>query len=503
MLELQNVTFRYTRQDQPALRNVTCQFGEQECVLIAGASGSGKTTLARVLGGFIPQLIPGDFQGQYRINNEMAIDLPTAEISSDVGLVQQDPESQFVTMYVIDEVAFGPENLCLSRETIQERVDASLFAVGVSYLLDRDLYELSGGEQQKVAMASIFSMNPKILVLDEPSAHLDRPSLKRLLITLQDLRKQQRCGLIIIDHQILEFLAIADRLLIMNQGSIDLTIPTSDVQSHSEALHQLGVVRKRRNFQERCQSHYSSEHSTLLEVCNLGVCYNGTRVLDSVSFQCNPGEIIGMMGPNGSGKTTLFLSLLGLRKIHEGTIFINGFPASNSVTERARQIGIVFQNPDHQLFERTVFDELLLAPKSFGIDLEGVVPRAEEFLEHTNLSEYRDRPPFGLSYGEKKRLTLIASEVYQPSLLLLDEPFAGQDARTAETLLNLLRLVRESRRGIVIVSHRPELLFDICDRIIYLENGRIKLDVAISDAQERLQSIAPDYVSDERTGRWQ
>ncbi|MFW9915275.1 MAG: ABC transporter ATP-binding protein [Candidatus Thorarchaeota archaeon] len=494
-MELSDVTFQYPGQQKPSIINLSCEFREKECVLIAGPSGSGKTTLARILGGFIPKLIPGRFSGIYRIENKSSKELSVAEISLCIGLVQQDPEGQFVTMFGGDEVAFGPENLLLPREIVQKRVETSLRKVGALDLIQRELFALSGGEQQKIAMASIFAMNPKMLLLDEPSAYLDRPSLKRLIESLIRLKNEKKSSFIIIDHQVWDFLPIIDRLFVLNQGSKFLDIPVSEVRDHLHNLANLGVARKKDPQDRYSIALPPSDNFPLLEAKNLSVHYNEVKALDSISFQCRSGEILGIMGPNGSGKTTLLLAVLGLRPLTTGSILLNGHPAPKSVAERAHQVGIVFQNPNHQLFERTVLDELLLAPRNFKMDIETASERAEQLLNAAQLAQYQNLPPFGLSHGEKKRLTLIASEVYNPSLLLLDEPFSGQDARNVEYMLAMIKQASEIGRGVVIVSHKPEYLFECCNQIIFLRNGQKKIDAPTYYAIKQLRDIAPDFLS--------
>jgi energy-coupling factor transporter ATP-binding protein EcfA2 len=499
VLELTDVTFQYPGQQRPSIRNLSCEFGEKECVLIAGPSGSGKTTLARILGGFIPKLIPGRFSGIYRVENKSSKELSVAEISIRIGLVQQDPEGQFVTMFGSDEVAFGPENLCLPRDVVQKRVETSLRKVGALDLIQRELFALSGGEQQKIAMASIFAMNPKILLLDEPSAYLDRPSLKKLIKSLIRLKTENQSNFIIIDHQVWDFLHIVDRILVLDQGRKFLDIPKSEIQDHLQNLANLGVARKKKQQDRFSIDLPPSNTPPLLEAKNLSVHYNGIKALESISFECRQGEILGIMGPNGSGKTTLLLAILGLRSPTTGSLLLNGHSAPKSVAERAHQVGIVFQNPNHQLFERTVLDEILLAPRNFKMDIENVFERAEQLLSATQLAQYQNLPPFGLSHGEKKRLTLIASEVYKPSLLLLDEPFSGQDARNVEYMLAMIKQASDIGRGVVIVSHKPEYLFECCNRIIFLENGQKKIDAPTYYAIKQIRDIAPDFLSNAQT----
>ncbi len=492
MLDLEDITFCYPQQTEPAINGVSFKIKKNESVLITGASGSGKTTLARIISGFIPQLIHGEFHGNYLINNKPIDNLSTPEISSQIGLIQQNPENQFVSMFVVDEVAFGPENLCLSREEIQNRVNNSLRLTEIEHLGKRDLYHLSGGEQQKVAIASILTMNPQILILDEPSAQLDRRSFFRLIETLNTLKLKENKGLIIIDHQFKPFLPVADRLLILKDGCLVLDIPVNEINKYNQELNKLGVLSKKP--QKRIHSKLPlKSRIPLLEIRDLDYWIDNHHILNEINFSCHSGEIIGITGPNGSGKTSLFLNILGLRRSLRGNVLINGKKAPSAISKRAEKIGLVFQNPDHQIFEKTVYDELLLAPRHFNLDLSTMDDYIGRLLTGTHLDQYRNRLPLSLSYGEKKRLTIISSEIYQPSILLLDEPFAGQDYQNIERILKLITLAAEKGRGIIIITHRPEILFNFCDRVINLDNGQITLNKPAFEAQKELNHNIPEY----------
>ncbi len=472
-IQVQNFSFRYYDSEKDALSNINLNFYEGECICITGASGSGKTSLALAICGFIPHTIGGEINGKILLQEIPSIDLSISDISQFIGLVQQDPENQLVTPTVLEEVAFGPENLCLPRNEILDRVESSTQNTDLNSLLFRSTNELSGGEKQRVAIASILAMRPQVIVLDEPTSFLDFRSVQKLISVLKELNQKENTTIIIIEHRPYMFKAFLDRLIILNHGKVNRDLKKTEV--NFQALKIPNEI-----FQAIHQIRPKQDPEINLDIHQLNTILKNREVLTEISAVFKRGQIYGIMGPNGAGKTTLLQTILNLIPSN-GNIYFNREDISEIPTyQLAKNIGLIFQNPNHQIFEKNVLDEITFAPKNFKQDLNNIIPRAKQLLKHASLDSYTNRPPFGLSYGEKRRLNIYSVMIYEPEIMLLDEPFIGQDPANIESLLQLLKERKLKEQTTVIVSHRTELL-DFADYIFVLDQGRIAVQGTPTD----------------------
>ncbi|HHX51526.1 MAG TPA: energy-coupling factor ABC transporter ATP-binding protein [Clostridia bacterium] len=489
IVDIRNLSFTYSGSFFPALEGINLQVDPGQFLTITGFSGCGKSTLALCLAGFIPHAYPGEMKGVVHIQGRNTRDYPTGGLAGIVGLVQQDPENQLCTLTVQDEVAFGPENLRIPPEEIRKRVYFALETVGGLDLIDRKVHTLSGGEKQRVAIASVLAMNPALLILDEPTAHLDPSCTREVLQTLKKLREEYKTSIIVIEHRLERLVDISDRLLVMDRGKITESGSAKEFR-HSYVpsggwVAAAPVLEQEKSF---CSIEKDVEREPLLTVENLRAGYRGREVLSGISFSADPGEILAIMGDNGSGKTTLLLALLGLLKATEGTIYLAGEDiAGRKVARRARDMGLTFQNPNHQIFESTVFQEaelpsLFLRDEAAG-EREGKI---KMLLKHFGLLQYVDQNPFTLSLGEKKRLALVSVLAYSPRVLILDEPLVGQDSHRLDLLMWALREHRARGGLTLMVCHEPALVASCCQRILFLEAGKLIIDGPVGQALERL-----------------
>jgi energy-coupling factor transport system ATP-binding protein len=465
LIKLTDLSFRYNKSEDFALSDINLEIKKGEFICITGSSGGGKTTLALTLCGFIPHIIEGKFQGQVNLKGYSTTKLTIAEISQLVGLVQQDPENQLVTSSPFEEVAFGPENLCLPREEIFERITKSLAVFNLESLAFRSINALSGGEKQQVAIASILAMCPEVLVLDEPTAFLDHQNTKELLKALNELNQNDNITIIIIDHQPVKFKDFIDRMIVIENGRIY-------ADYDSTALNFDPFMIPQQDLQHIQQIEAKTPSECIFTVQDLSIYLNNRRVLNDISLNIESGLIYGLIGPNGAGKTTFLESLLNLIPSGGSIIYNNQDISQISTHQLAYDFGLVFQNPNHQIFENTVLDEILFAPRNFKQDLVIASKRAESLISEANLNQYEKHPPFSLSYGEKRRLNICSIDIYEPPLLLLDEPFIGQDSQNISYLLKLLKRRKLSGKTTIIVSHRKEL-FDIVDYFFVLDKGKL------------------------------
>ncbi len=441
LLSVDGLSFSFYNSDHKALDRIRLEIGAGQFVAITGPSGCGKSTLAMAIGGYIPHVIEGRLEGRVEIGGRQTDATGLAELSTLVGIVQQDPESQLCTLNVDDEVAFGPENLALPADEVRARVERSLALVNASHLQGRDIYELSGGEKQRVAIASILAMQPRVLILDEPTSNLDPTATAEVLSAIARMRLETGLTIIVIEHKLDRVIPLADRLLIMDRGRIVMDGQPGEVlRQYREQIKSLGVrLPMEPGAEWRCAR--DAQTSTASAASNVNVdglrfAYEGREVLHGVSFRAHGGEIVGIIGPNGSGKTTFLSHLLGICRPEHGSVTICGNDTKTSrVSKLARFAGYVFQNPNHQIFERTVRNEAGFACGNFGIGPAVRDRLVLNELQRFGLDGYADRHPLGLSFGEKRRLNICSVLPHQPQVLLLDEPFVGQDFFNVETMM--------------------------------------------------------------------
>lgn len=482
IVAVNDLSFTYEGSSVPVLQGINFTVNKGDFITITGPSGCGKSTLALCLAGFIPHSVAGKLDGNIYINNMNTRDYSPARLAGSVGLVQQDPESQLCTLKVLDEVAFGPENLCLGVDEIKDRVNWALEAVNCLHLIDREVHSLSGGEKQRVAIAAILAMQPSVLILDEPTANLDPISMTEVLKVIEKLRYEQKMTVIIIEHRLKQLLPLSDRLVLMDKGKI---IADGDPSSVYQQMGFLGFP-----LQENKGAFGETDFlPPLLEVENLSFNYGSHSILNDISFKMRKGEIIAVMGDNGSGKTSLLMCLLGINKLSTGRVFINGKDYTNrKVAYRAKQLGLIFQNPNHQIFEHTVFKEAHLSTKLLKKE-KASRSNTKKLLEKFELLPYIDKLPFNLSLGEKKRLTLVSVLGYDPAILILDEPLVGQD----EYRINLFwdAVAQHSSKGgaTIMVCHEPDFVEAFCNRVLFLKKGELIIDSPAKEAFAQLKDL--------------
>jgi len=360
-------------------------------------------------------------------------------------MVQQDPDAQVCTLRVRSEVAFGPENLCLPTVDVRRRVDDALAIVGIAGLADRKTTTLSGGEKQRLAIASILAMQPSAVLLDEPTANLDPMAAKQILELLGRLHQEEERTLVIVEHRLAPLMRYAPRLLVMDEGRI------VDRRA-ARVRHDLLALGLRTGGVKAGQAGPAASARTHVSLRDVSFGYPGQPVIDQLSLQVRAGEILGVIGPNGGGKTTLLRLIAMLEKPESGCV------------ERDADVRMVFQHPHQQIFERSVRCEL---------DIEGTLSDEARaaILAEARLDGLEEAAPLSLSLGEQRRLTVASAVRTEPALLLLDEPFIGQDRRNVAWMAGRL-LTRRARGGsVVLVSHDIPLVGSLCDRLVYLNRN--------------------------------
>jgi len=498
LVEVEGLTFRYRRATEPAIRDVSLAVGPGEVVLVAGPSGCGKSTLIRAINGLIPHAYSGELAGTVRVEGQLTTELKLRDIARTVGTVLQDPAKQIVGATVESELAFGPENLGLPRGEIRERIRSVAARAGIEPLLGRETSALSGGERQLLAMAGILMMQPRLYVVDEPLANLDPATAARLLATLRDLADAGD-AVVIVEHRVEEALELRpDRVLYLEEGTTRYLGPVEgflDVADPGNVRLPFEVMLARARADSSAADPPSSEPEPRraqpeaaaeaavppprLEFRDVHASIEGRPVLHGVTARLGRAEVVAVLGPNGSGKTTAFRTAIRLLPVTDGTVLVDGEDAATRTTASlATVFGYVFQSPSQMLFARTVREELAFGPLNLGRDPERIDDIIAGALRRTSLDGLEgilDRPPLTLSFGQQKRLALAIALSLEPATLILDEPSAGQDHRTAEAFIREV-LAIPGLESIYLITHDVDLALTHADRILLFRDGRIVAD---------------------------
>ncbi len=490
---VEDLTFRYRRGVEPAIRNISLEIAPGEVLLVAGPSGCGKSTLIRALNGLIPHSYSGDMYGSVRVTGIQTETTTLKGLATVVGTVLQDPSRQLVASTVPAELTFGPENLGLDRDEIGRRLVSVVAASGLEPLMDRTTDELSGGEAQQIAIGGALMLRPQLLVLDEPLANLDPAAASRLLALVRRLA-DEGTAVVVIEHRIEDVLeARPDRALYLEDGetrylgSMDGFLETADptrvklpFDAWLRRARAAGAAGAPPSLPEsRVEAAANGDAPPRLEWRAVDAGYDGRTVLHDVSAQLGSHERVAVLGPNGSGKTTLFKSAIGLRPLTGGEVLVDGVSiAGRGVAELAATFGYVFQNPSQMLFAATVTEEILFGPRNLGRDPDSFDELVAQSLARVGLSdepEVGTRPPRTLSHGQQKRLAIAVALALQPRTLVLDEPSAGQDYRSATAFMREVERIA-GLESVYFVTHDVDLALTTADRIILLREGRIAAD---------------------------
>ena len=504
MIEFDQLTYGYPGTESPVLRDVTLTIEEGEFLLVMGPSGAGKSTLLRCLNGLVPHFYGGTVAGQVRVDRRDPVALGPRGMADIVGFVLQDPEAQFVVDKVEDELAFALENQGLDPIVMRKRVEETLDQLSIAHLRRRSVNTLSGGERQRVAIGAVMTLQPEILVLDEPTSQLDPQAAEEVLDTLVKLNQDLGLTIVLSEHRLERVVQYVDRVLYLpGEGQapildnpravlrqVDLTPPLMTLAKALDWTPLPLTIKEGRRFAKQLpmtraqapslQHPISNIQAPLsVSVQKLAYSYNGHPALQDISLEVHQGEFMALMGRNGSGKTTLLKQLVGLLKPDRGEVQISG-PGSQrpmdtrraSSEEIIQVVGYVPQNPSALLFNDTVRQELDFTRRGHGL------PPGEygDLLGALGLTAHAERYPRDLSVGERQRVALAAILVAKPQILLLDEPTRGLDYVQKAALVAFLRKEKAQGRTIIMATHDVELVARCADRVVLLGDGQVVVD---------------------------
>lgn len=483
-LEINHLTFCYQRRTEPSLIEVSLSLEAGQIMLLAGSSGCGKTTLMRCINGLIPRTYQGQLDGQIKIFGQNIDDMSMAQLSQSVGTLLQDPERQIVSSHVFNEVAFGLENLAIPRDEIIQRVNDALEYVNISYLRDRETFALSGGEKQKVALAGVLAMRPKILLLDEPLASLDPASAQEALQIFRQLA-DDGISILLVEHRVEDVLAIhPEQVAYMDNGHLTYIGDVKglmEVVDYSRIKLPAEVVLRRAAHQPYTEPRVavqSDDHKELIRFEHVDYRYKPDLplVLNDVNFSVNQGDIIAILGHNGAGKTTLVKHALGLLKPTSGNVLLQGADTRKiTVAQAAHTIGYVFQSPTQMLFAQTVEEELAFGPQNLKHSPDQIFQDIQWALQTVNLSGERKMPPLALSFGQQKRVSIAAVLAMRSKILMMDEPTAGQDYWNYKAFMDSI-LEMPGFESILFITHDVDLAVIYANRILLVNGGTIVAD---------------------------
>ena len=452
------------------VRGLSLRIARGECVLLCGASGCGKTTVARLVNGLIPHFFEGKLAGTVCVDGMDSQETEIAAFSDAVGTVFQNPRTQFFNADVDSEIVFGLENRGIARAQLRARLDDVTEELHLQALRGRSVFELSGGEKQKIAFSSVYASDPDVLVFDEPSSNLDMRSIEELA-KLMRTAKEKGKTILVAEHRIWYLMDIVDRVIYLQDGAVVSDMPIEDFRKLSaKNVHSRGLRSRDLAALQPEATACPSASGNVLSLENLSVRLGGAEVLKGISFQANAGEIIAIAGANGAGKTTLARAICGLANDASGTVRWNGRPLSRRV--RRKKAYMVMQDVGHQLFSDSVMEECRLGIKDPDRDV------IESALRRVDLLACKDRHPLSLSGGQMQRLAVAVSEVCGKDLLVFDEPTSGLDLRSMEEVGGLVRVLADQGKILLVITHDVEFMMRICTRILVLEDGCVTADLS-------------------------
>lgn len=530
IIEMKDVSFSYGASSQVALDHVSLSVREGEFVGVIGPAGSGRSTLAAVLSGAIPHHFHGQLYGATYVQGLDTCEATLTDISSVVGSVLQDIDAQMVASVVEDEMLFGMENFGVPHDQIEQRLVQALETVGIAGLRHREIATLSGGQKQKVAIAAILAMDPRVLVLDEPTAALDPAATQLVYDTLRRINRERGVTVVVMEQKVAMLSEYCDRVMVMDAGKIVFSGAPHEVFAHGEELRRIGCDSPRvtRIYNRLVADGVVSTGSPCLNVSEaeqliaraLGgretaaagsakaavvseaalpassphapaprpkaegakpavsfedVCFSypgGGASVQNLELAVYPGELVGVVGQNGAGKTTLTKLLNGLLKPSSGVVTVAGLDTREAPVSRiAAHLSTLFQNPDRQICRDTVLDEVAFGLVLTGTPQEEARERAQRVIERFGLPA--EEAPFSLSRGQRQKIALASVVVMEPEVIVLDEPTSGLDYRECMTVMETVSEMAERGSAVIMVCHDMEVVSDFAERLVVMARGRI------------------------------
>ena len=486
-IEIENLGFTYPSRQVPTLHGITTRVSPGAFVLLTGPTGCGKSTLLRTMNGLIPHASAGTLTGTVHLNQKNVATQPIVATCQQVALLFQNPDDQLFCTLVEDEIAFGLENLGFPYEKVKERIAFALKQVGLLGFQNREISSLSGGQKQRVALAAVCAMQPQVLLLDEPTSHLDPQGTRDILNIVAKLNKEIGITVILATHRTREVAPLCDHVWLMDEGQLCLDLPKAAAFENTTPYRRSGVqipfgeaVPSATRLSTRATSVVAPPQSFSLSITELNFRYPNTDkdAVRGISCEVQRGEVVAIMGANGSGKTTLIQLIAGLLRPSTGVLTIAGKTRGRvKLHQLAGKVGIVFQNPDLLLQAKTIRDEVAFGPKNLRFTRKTLENRVNKTLRHFDLTDLGSEAPYALSRGQRQRTAVAATFSLNPDLFLLDEPTTGQDAQHLYQLMDeLCDEIRREHKTLIFATHDTDLTLKYADRVLLLRDGQVIFD---------------------------
>ena len=536
MIEISNLTFKYEGSQKNALENINLHVNKGDFLGIIGESGAGKTTLCSAINALIPHHFKGDYYGSVKVDGQDTFDIAPGLLALKVGSVFQDIDSQMLSTFVEDEILFGLENFGVPKDQIERRLSQALKDIGIEDLRYREIASLSGGQKQKVAIASILALEPEVLLLDEPTGELDPASSRQIFQLLGHLNREKGMTVIVVEQKIMLLCEFARTLAVMEGGKLAACGPVREVLQTVEKLEEKGVniprvvtlsrrlareglipsdiaVEKRlalnakeaaelvgeicKEMPGRAQNAAALADSaekrmksfdgkkperdlankTIIEFKNVNFSYRNDANIRDISVDIKKGDFVAIIGSNGAGKSTFSKLCNGLLKPSSGDVLVEGDNTKKVKTSKlAKKIAFLFQNPDRQICCNTVKEEIAFSLKNIGLSEEEVNRRVEKTLQDFAFDP--DAEPFSLSRGQRQRLCLACLIAVRSDILILDEPTTGLDYKECIELMEKIRELNKEGTTVLMVCHDMEVVLDYASRVLVMTGGRLIADGA-------------------------
>ncbi len=511
-IAFENVSWRYEGNNEDTLRDINLEIRAGETVVITGSSGAGKTTLCRCINGLIPHFYEGTLRGDVLVWGENSRTSTTVDLARRVGMCFDNPSNQLFCATVLEEIAFGPQNLCKTRDEVMRRVADAMTFCRLEKYRDKSPHALSGGEKQAVAIAALIAMEPEVMILDEPTSNIDAVGTGLVFERMRQLLKEKKRTTVVVEHKLQYALPLADRLIVVSDGTIvaddeprkvlsdaglidkvQIQVPYVATLAHrvtgglreedvpitlEEGLALISRLikanRVRVNPVRRPPPAKTSEEP-IISCRDVWYEYpDGTAALKGVSLDIFEGEFVGLVGRNGSGKTTLAKLFNGLYRPTRGKILVDRVDvATASVAELTSRVGYSFQNPDDQIFAKTVRDELAFGPRNLKLSQDEIGRRVEASASEVEITPYLEANPFNLSQGLRQRVAVASVLTLNPKVLIVDEPTTGQDFARSKIVMNLAKILCDRGRTIIVISHNMDLVGEYCQRLVVMLDGQV------------------------------
>jgi energy-coupling factor transporter ATP-binding protein EcfA2 len=515
-IEFRDVSFTYWQADKPALKNISLDIPDGQFVVLTGPTGAGKSTFLQMLNGLIPNHMPGKLEGDVRVHGRNTKEHPVWELSQQVGLVFEDPDTQIVSLTVEDDVAFGPSNLGQSSLEIRASTHEALEKTRLLGFENRNPFNLSGGEKQSLAMAGMLAMHPLCLALDEPTSMLDPIGRARIISILKSLAEETNTTILLVEQNPELILDLADRILLFDNGQIIRDGSPQEVFRDVDTLRRVGaklppvvevfsILKDMGRWDESLPFSLSEAASRLgpkllhneiplpapeivsakvplsedlaVEVQNVEHDFgDGVMALKGINLKFQRGQTTAIIGQNGSGKSTLAFHLVGILNPTnvDGRLIVDGLDVQKtSMDELIRHVNYVFQNPDDQLFQETVADEIDYGLRNLGIPADERKRRLEWAVERFGLQDYVEDSPKSLSRALRTKVAIAAIVSMQPAVMVVDEPTTGLDRRESLEIMQILENLTGNGTTVIFITHEMDLVAQFARQSVVMHAGKV------------------------------